>query len=162
MRYWHEMFQNKRGFNDGESVPPDAEILRTLYVLFMNRELKRLKSKLRVFAYDRPGFHNPYLILHTTVSAIKRGNLSDDDLSFVDNNSRDLRAAMALDIDDFAKLSGKEADLFELAVENVFEMEVDSHLVVSFRIADHESWPKEFNWVKKEINWVKKEIKEKS
>ena len=62
MKYFDEM-QTKWGFGDGGLVPPDAEACRTVYVEALNQIAAKLGSELRAYAYDRPGAHNPFLIL---------------------------------------------------------------------------------------------------
>jgi len=62
MKYFDEM-QTKWGFGDGGLVPPDAEACRTVYVEALNQIAAKLGSELRAYAYDRPGVHNPFLIL---------------------------------------------------------------------------------------------------
>ena|SRR6266496_3708346 len=62
MKYFDEM-QTKWGFGDGGLVPPDAKACRTVYVEALNQVAVKLGSELRAYAYDRPGMHNPFLIL---------------------------------------------------------------------------------------------------
>ena len=62
MKYFDEL-QTKWGFDDGELVPPDAEACRTVYVDALNQIAANLGSELRAYAYNRPGMHNPFLIL---------------------------------------------------------------------------------------------------
>ena len=62
MKYFDEM-QTKWGFGDGGLVPPDVEACRTVYVEALNQIAAKLGSELRAYAYDRPGMHNPFLIL---------------------------------------------------------------------------------------------------
>ena len=62
MKYFDEM-RTKWGFGDGGTVPPDAEACRTVYIEALNQIAAKLGSELRAYAYDRPGVHNPYLIL---------------------------------------------------------------------------------------------------
>ena len=69
MKYWEE-FQTKWGFGDGDAVPPDAWALRFVYVREINRIADRLGSAVRLFAYDRSGMHNPYLIGRVTAGAV--------------------------------------------------------------------------------------------
>ena len=70
MKYWEE-FQSKWGFGDGDSIPPDAWALRYVYVREINREAVKRNSSVRLFAFDRPGMHNPYLILRAPVGLVK-------------------------------------------------------------------------------------------
>lgn len=62
MRYYDDM-DSKSGFNDGASVPPDADECREVYVEVINALAAKHKSGLRVVAFDRPGLHNHCLIL---------------------------------------------------------------------------------------------------
>jgi len=62
MKYFDEM-RTKWRFGDGGSIPPDAEACRTVYVEALNQIAAKLGSELRAYAYDRPGVHNPFLIL---------------------------------------------------------------------------------------------------
>lgn len=62
MKYYKE-FETKFGFNDGESIPNDAPEHRQVYVQFLNAIAEKLGSTVRAIAWDRPGCHNPYLIL---------------------------------------------------------------------------------------------------
>jgi len=62
MKYFDEM-QTNWVFGDGGSVPPDAQACRTVYVEALNQVAAKLGSELRAYAYDRPGVHNPFLIL---------------------------------------------------------------------------------------------------
>jgi len=62
MKYFDEM-QTKWGFDDGELVPPDAEARRTVYVEALNQVAAKLGSEVRAYAYDRPGVHNPFLMV---------------------------------------------------------------------------------------------------
>jgi hypothetical protein len=62
MKYFDEM-QTKWGFGDGGLVPPDTEACRTVYVEALNQIAAKLGSEVRAYAYDRPGAHNPFLIL---------------------------------------------------------------------------------------------------
>jgi hypothetical protein len=69
MKYWDE-FHDKYGFGDGEAVPPDAWALRYVYVREINRIAESLGSAIRLFAYDRPGIHNPYLISRVAAATV--------------------------------------------------------------------------------------------
>lgn len=70
MRYWDDM-QTKYGFSDGNAIPPDAEVCREIYVRTMNLLLEKHESKVRVMPYDRPGTHNPLLIVNVPVDLFK-------------------------------------------------------------------------------------------
>jgi hypothetical protein len=62
MRYWEEM-RDKYGFNDGGSIPRDAEATRDVYVRVLNVMAEAYRSKFRAEKFDRPGVHNYCLIL---------------------------------------------------------------------------------------------------
>ena len=68
MKYWED-YQTKWGFGDGDSVPPDALMLRQVYVRELNRMLAKRNSSVRLLAYDRPGMHNPLLIVRVRADA---------------------------------------------------------------------------------------------
>ena len=70
MKYWED-FQTKWGFGDGDSVPPDAQLLRQVYVRELNSLLRKRKSKVRLLAFDRPGVHNPYLIVRVPADMVR-------------------------------------------------------------------------------------------
>jgi len=71
MRYWDDM-NDKYAFGDGCSVPPDAELCRSVYVQALNIVAARLKSNVRCIAYNRPGSHNPVLIVMVTLAQYKK------------------------------------------------------------------------------------------
>jgi len=70
MKYWDD-FHDKHGFGSGDDVPPDAWALRHVYVFEINRLAAKLGSAVRLFAYDRPGMHNPYLISRVKAKTVK-------------------------------------------------------------------------------------------
>jgi hypothetical protein len=76
MRYWTS-FQEKWGFSEGESVPPDAWALRYVYVREINRLAAKLGSKVRLIAYDRGGFHNSLLIRRIDAKAVRKAQELD-------------------------------------------------------------------------------------
>ena len=69
MKYWDD-FHDKHGFGDGDAVPPDAWALRFVYVREINHIADRLGSAVRLFAYDRSGLHNPYLICRVASNTV--------------------------------------------------------------------------------------------
>jgi hypothetical protein len=71
MRYWEDL-NDKYAFSDGNSVPPDAYLCRTVYVQALNAVAARLKSNVRAVAFDRGGCHNPCLIVMVTVKQFKK------------------------------------------------------------------------------------------
>jgi len=70
MKYWED-YQSKWGFGDGDSVPPDAQMLRQVYVRTLNCLLKTRQSRVRLLAFDRPGMHNPLLILRVPANMVR-------------------------------------------------------------------------------------------
>jgi hypothetical protein len=70
MRYWED-FQSKGGFDDGDSVPPDAQALRYVYVREINRLAAKLKSKARLIAFDGCGMHNGLIIRRIAAKAVR-------------------------------------------------------------------------------------------
>ena len=71
MTYWED-FQSKWGFGDGDSVPPDALLIRQVYVRELNRMLCRRRSTVRLLAYDRPGMHNSLLIVRIAAQLVRK------------------------------------------------------------------------------------------
>lgn len=61
MLYWDD-FRDKYGFDEGASVPPDAEAVRAVYVEILNAGATRLGADCRAVAFDRPGLHNPCMV----------------------------------------------------------------------------------------------------
>jgi hypothetical protein len=61
-QYWED-FNSKYGFGDGESVPPDARVWRELTLLYVNALAEAFSAGHRLCKFDRPGLHNPYLIM---------------------------------------------------------------------------------------------------
>jgi hypothetical protein len=59
MQYWDD----KYGFNDGGSIPCDADLARRVYVQALNALAERNCSQVRAIAWNRPGLHNRCLIL---------------------------------------------------------------------------------------------------
>ncbi|SMB96775.1 hypothetical protein SAMN00808754_1646 [Thermanaeromonas toyohensis ToBE] len=62
MSYYLEM-RSKYGFSDGELVPAEAEVVRSILVEAINAYLGP-DSKVEAYEYDRPGMHNPCLIMY--------------------------------------------------------------------------------------------------
>ena len=65
MRYWED-FCSKYGFGDGGAIPTDAEKARQVYVRAVNAKAAELGSNCRVIPYNRPGMHNPWIIISAT------------------------------------------------------------------------------------------------
>lgn len=72
MMYWEE-FQTKFGFNDGDSIPPDVEEKRAVYLNVVNILAEKYGSSVRYYPYDRPGMHNYYLVL------LRDANVSEEE-----------------------------------------------------------------------------------
>lgn len=70
MKYWDE-FQSKWGFSDGDAIPPDARACREVYVREINKLAAKKGSAVRLLAWDRPGVHNGYLIVHVAAELVK-------------------------------------------------------------------------------------------
>ena len=67
MMYWDEM-NSKNGFDDGAAVPQEAWAAREVYVRALNAVAAHKGSKVRAIAWDRPGVHNPCLIMQVPVA----------------------------------------------------------------------------------------------
>ena len=65
MRYWED-FASKYGFCDGESIPPDAQEARRVYVQAINCKAAKLGSNCRLIPYNRAGMHNALIIVSAT------------------------------------------------------------------------------------------------
>lgn len=70
MRYY-EAFIDKFGFSDGEDVPPDADAHRELLALLFNKRATTIRAPVRCIAFDRPGVHNPCMVLFVRAAAIR-------------------------------------------------------------------------------------------
>lgn len=57
---------SKWGFNDGCSIPPDAEKCREVYCKVLNKLLEKNNSEFRIRPYDRNGLHNPIIWITVT------------------------------------------------------------------------------------------------
>jgi len=66
MKYLEEMVY-KMGFGDGEQIPDGVEVYREVYIRAINQVAAAMGSESRAVAYNRPGVHNPFLILFTSV-----------------------------------------------------------------------------------------------
>ena len=125
MRYWED-FQSKGGFDDGDNVPPDAQALRYVYVREINKLAAKLKSKVRLVAFDRCGMHNCLLIRRIAAKAVRKvpeldlcsgaysGQLGAGGSNWEDPEDDEF---MTQAIDHF--LSGDHEDLDELVEVNV-------------------------------------------
>lgn len=52
MRYFHEMFENLHGFNDGRTLPPDGQAARTVYIRLVNGCAAHWGSAVRLAAFN--------------------------------------------------------------------------------------------------------------
>jgi hypothetical protein len=69
MKYWRDL-TDKYGFNDGGSIPYGMDKYREIYIVAINTLAKKRDCNQRVYAYDRSGAHNYYLILICNVTDI--------------------------------------------------------------------------------------------
>lgn len=72
MKYYSEM-REKGGFDDGETVPDEAWEYRKIYVQALNEVAKARGSKVEAYEYNRPGCHNPCMILFRNAEDDDRG-----------------------------------------------------------------------------------------
>ena len=122
MRYFDEMFNNKVGFNDGDSIPPDAEQTREVYIQAINAYAERLGSEYRLVAYDRFGVHNFYLILLYA----KR----DLDAAHIDPAAYHIHTEIPAN-----PINLSEADeAMQEAVRTAYEMSLDAFILISIEI----------------------------
>jgi hypothetical protein len=108
MQYWDE-FVSKTGFNDGDTVPPDAEERRSVYIQYLNALAKSLGSNVRVMAFDRGGCHNFHM-----VTLVWSGTTKDiDEVDEAWEKAFDL--AMEAGLDEYVEttVTIKEAELAE-------------------------------------------------
>jgi hypothetical protein len=63
--YHFENMIDKKGFDDGDNIPIEADSLRMIYITAMNALLNRFGSKLCLVAFT--GINNPCMILATIV-----------------------------------------------------------------------------------------------
>jgi hypothetical protein len=84
MKYF-DQYETKWGFNDGDSIPPDAEANWVENMRIMNALLEKHGSDVRLICWYRNGMHNPYLLLHIPREtfdglddAYKRGQRCDE------------------------------------------------------------------------------------
>jgi hypothetical protein len=61
MMYYDQM-RDTYGFGDGDGIPRNAFVHRSLYLTALNHLAKGLGSNVRVVAYDRPGLHNTCML----------------------------------------------------------------------------------------------------
>jgi hypothetical protein len=62
MSYWTEM-ESKHGFDDGRSIPADANTYRKVALEIVNALATKLGSERCMIAYDRPDAHNRCMVL---------------------------------------------------------------------------------------------------
>jgi len=77
MIHYDEMI-DKYGFADGSKVPEEAFECRTVYVKGINAFAALHESNYRAVAYNRPGAHNPVMIVFTTKQFAE--GLTDEEL----------------------------------------------------------------------------------
>ena len=136
---YFEDFQQKYGFNDGSSVPPDAREAREVYIRTINKLAEALGSKDRAYAFDRGGFHNPFLILFTTVDDMNNFGVEEQDLH-KDQDANELGEGDPEDFDDAFKQALKIAELmqldeyihFDIAIHASFEEQIGGGIKTSW------------------------------
>ncbi len=96
MRYY-EAFIDKYGFSDGDNVPPDADAHRELLVRLFNKRAETVRTPVRCFTYNRPGRHNPCMVLFVRAVAIR-----EIGTNYLHN--AEVMSQWVADTDDIAKL----------------------------------------------------------
>lgn len=135
MKYYNDML-TKYGFGDGEAVPDNAEIYRTVYIFAINHIAEKFDSKVRVVAYDRPGMHNWCMIV--MVSKEKSMEIDADIInrSLDENNEYDeytLTTGLAGEVvclDDLVE----QDEAMEKAINHARELGLDDYVVESAEI----------------------------
>ena len=124
MKYWEE-FASKWGFGDGESVPPDAQACREVYVREINKLAAAKGSAVRLLAYDRPGVHNCYLILRVAAELVR--DVPPDMLC-----KGQWEGGWSMADSDWKEVSADEA--MDQAIQDAFEMELDEYVETDVRV----------------------------
>jgi len=115
VKYFDEM-NTKYGFNDGSSVPPDAEMCREVYCKVLNILLEKNSSAFRIKPFDRPGVHNWCLWIRVEKDKLD----SEEETGFgVDNGWEvSIEEAMDMDLDEFVEV---EVKICESALSDFLE-----------------------------------------
>lgn len=120
MRYWDDM-QDKYSFGDGAAIPAEAELCRSVYVQAVNALAEHKGSMVRAVCYNRPGCHNPILILMVTLKQFEK-----------------LTPAQVIGEDDLPDLPDEKEptdDAWEAAVEECQEQGLDDYVIVEPRLS---------------------------
>jgi hypothetical protein len=125
MKHWDD-FTSKRGFGDGETIPPEAWAARYVYVREVNRLAAANGSEVRLVAYDRPGCHNPFLMRRVYADWVR--GVPEPDLRKGSSHGgwEPQREWPEPDMD----------EAFEAAVARALDMELDDLVEVRVSIAD--------------------------
>jgi len=118
MKYWEE-YQSKWGFGDGDSMPPDAYAVRTVYCREINKLAKKKGSKIRLLAWDRAGMHNCYLIVPVPLELVARipaAKLCTGEAEVAWSEKAELDGPMTK------------------AIEEAYEMDLDDYIETTVRI----------------------------
>ncbi len=124
MRYYYDMIVTS-GFDDGEAVPADAYACRQAYIRGINAFAEDMGSNFRADAYDRPGLHNPCMIVVRPVDGtVEQAILTEQprDAAF----TRALEIALRLDLDSFVhvEVAVREDELTDFLVNVDVDVEV--------------------------------------
>lgn len=137
MELYDEM-DSKYGFNDGADVPFDAYVYRDAYVKTINKIAEQVGSEYRAVEYDRPGFHNPCLILFCRIDKDQIvDNLVIEQMTD-DKMHEAIALAHGVDIDYFVyNFSDDELDDFIDAIDiNEIPQETDPNIFSDEEIAE--------------------------
>lgn len=126
--YWDD-FTGKNGFNDGNDIPADAEMIWFQNVLCINRCAEKTGSKVRVVRWLRNGAHNPFLICTVPV------DFYDALPKEVESAEGVLNWHIRADFDE-----AKWDDAFYSAVEMAAEILADNTCVITTVEWSEEAW----------------------
>lgn len=71
MNHYEDM-RSKGGFGDGDNVSNSHFNIRSVYITTLNHLANKLGSNVRAVAWDRPGMHNPCMIVLISMDAYKK------------------------------------------------------------------------------------------
>jgi hypothetical protein len=109
---------SKFGFNDGDSVPAEAEACREVYCIVLNRLLERFNSAYRVVPYGRQGVHNWVLIVNVPKDYYEA--LTPEERLIGDSAN--------------AAMTDDEDDGFSEAMQHIVELDIDDCVDVTVTI----------------------------
>ena len=139
MQFWDEM-QDKYGFSDGATLPDGAKTYRTVYIRAVNRLAEQLESAVRAVAYDRPGVHNPCLVLFYRLTDLTAYGIKDftEPADFVaeivpldEAMDEAIEQAHLLDLDQFVVVSVSVTQRFESFLADLRPVNEDDPLMVT-------------------------------